>query len=239
MERGILDRERIRSRARTLRSVEDPDALSDAQLENLIFEPGFSTADESNLAAGRGVGMDVVRRNVEALGGSVHIESEPGRGTTLITRLPLTLAIIDGFAMGVGEEVFILPLGTVTECLDFGSTGRLESGLRGVINLRGASLPYARLGELLALPRQTDAREGIVVIEHHGERMGLAVDTLLGERQAVIKPLSRCFQGTAGLAGSTILGDGRVALVLDATTLLRIAADPNSADSLELPVRKA
>ncbi len=139
-------------------------------------------------------------------------------------------------------ESFATEIAQVREVLEFSivtKVPRTPDYMRGVINLRGASLPYARLGELLALPRQTDAREGIVVIEHHGERMGLAVDTLLGERQAVIKPLSRCFQGTAGLAGSTILGDGRVALVLDATTVLRIAADPNSADSLELPVRKA
>jgi two-component system chemotaxis sensor kinase CheA len=217
-----LDRERIAEKARASGLAPNPESLSDPELMRLVLEPGFSTAGAVTDLSGRGVGMDVVRRNVEALRGSVGIESRPGRGATVTLRLPLTLAIIDGFAVGVGGETFVVPMDVVSECLALpeadGSPRR-----RGVVNLRGAALPYVRLRDHFALPAGPSARESVVVTRHEGGELGLVVDALYGESQAVIKPLSRLLGDLPGISGCTILGSGRVALILDLPALWRRA----------------
>jgi two-component system chemotaxis sensor kinase CheA len=218
-----LEREKILRRAVERRLVAESAAasLSDQDVWSFIYEPGFSTRDQVTEVSGRGVGMDEVRRNVEALRGSISVESAAGKGTAITLRLPLTLAIIDGFKVQVAGEVYILPLEAVAECLEL-PAGQ-EHGRTGVINLRGKPLPYLRLREQFGLGGEPPARENVVVVQHAGTAVGLAVDALLGESQTVLKPLGRLFQAVRGVSGSAILGDGRVALILDVAALLREA----------------
>jgi len=220
-----LDRDRIRARAVQMGLAVDAGQLSEADLPALVLEAGFSTVENSSATAGRGVGLDVVRSRIEALGGSVGVESEPGCGTCWRLRLPLTLAIIEGFAIVVGDEVYLLPMDSVTECLDHASVVRQDAGSSGVIQLRGSPLPYLRLRELLRIPGRSSGRESVVVIENEGHRIGLAVDSVLGDRQAVIKPLGRYLRDLPEISGSTVLGNGRVALVLDAGALVARAEE--------------
>ncbi|MFQ5882236.1 MAG: chemotaxis protein CheA [Candidatus Methylomirabilales bacterium] len=216
-----LNRERIVERARSLELVAEPEKLTKAEVYRLVFEPGFSTADTVTDLSGRGVGMDVVRRSIEALRGSVAIDSREGEGTTITIRLPLTLAIIEGFCVGVGRETYVIPLDAVIECLDLPEGERRRVNGCGVINLRGQALPYLRLRDVFGLDGAAPLRENIVVVHHGGGMAGLAVDALHGESQAVIKPLGKLFHGLPGVLGSTILGNGRVALILDVPGLLR------------------
>jgi two-component system chemotaxis sensor kinase CheA len=217
-----LDHERILAHARAKGIVPEGARLTEAEIHNLIFQPGFSTADKVSELSGRGVGLDVVRRNVNALSGSILVESRKGLGTTFTIRLPLTLAIIDGFAVKVGTETYVIPLSSVQECLELPAE-KHSSDEGGVINLRGEALPYVRLRDLFECGGAAPAREKIIVVEYQGGRAGLAADELLGEQQAVIKPLGRLFQGIRGVSGSTILGTGRVALILDVPALCREA----------------
>ncbi|MGE8065869.1 chemotaxis protein CheW [Pseudomonas sp. NPDC089569] len=214
-----LDRQRILSKAMERGLVQPDQLLSDAEVYRLIFEPGFSTAEQVTNLSGRGVGMDVVRRNIELLRGEVEVISEFGRGTTVRIRLPLTLAIIDGFQVRVGEEHFVLPLEQVVECVDLPP----QEGRHHLISLRGEPLPFLRLRELFSITGARSARESLVVLQYGSHRAGLVVDQLVGEFQAVIKPLGMLFQKSRGLSGSTILGDGRVALILDVANLLQRA----------------
>jgi two-component system chemotaxis sensor kinase CheA len=213
-----LDHERILKHARAQGIIPDGTRLTEAEIHNLIFQPGFSTADKVSELSGRGVGLDVVRRNVNALSGAIQVESRKGHGTTFTIRLPLTLAIIDGFAVKVGTETYVIPLSSVQECLELPAE-KHSSNEGGVINLRGEALPYVRLRDLFGCGDATPVREKIIVVEYHGGRAGLAADELLGEQQAVIKPLGQLFQGISGVSGSTILGNGRVALILDVPAL--------------------
>jgi len=151
----------------------------------------------------------------------VAIESRRGEGTAMTLRLPLTLAIIDGFVVGVQDETYVIPLDTVVECLELPVEEWPHGDGRGVLNLRGQALPYVRLREVFGLPSATGGREAVVVVRHDGGRAGLAVDALCGESQTVVKPLGPLFQGLPGIAGSAILGSGRVALILDVTALVR------------------
>jgi two-component system chemotaxis sensor kinase CheA len=213
-----LDHDRILQHARSKGLILEGARLTESEIHNLIFQPGFSTADKVSELSGRGVGLDVVRRNVNALSGAILVESRKGQGTTFTIRLPLTLAIIDGFAVKVGTETYVIPLSSVQECLELPAEKHTsEEG--GVINLRGEALPYVRLRDLFACGGAPATREKIIVVEYHGKRAGLAADELLGEQQAVIKPLGRLFQGISGVSGSTILGSGRVALILDVPAL--------------------
>lgn len=216
-----LNRKRIVERARSQGIVMEPERLTDAEVYRLVFEPGFSTVETVTELSGRGVGMDVVQRNIQALRGSVTIDSQEGKGTTITIRLPLTLAIIEGFCVGAGGETYVIPLDAVVECL--GLPEEEQSGIDGcgVINLRGQALPYLRLRHLFGLGETVSPREDIVVVQHGGRQAGLAVDSLYGETQVVIKPIGRLFRGLPGVAGSTILGSGRVALILDVPSLLR------------------
>jgi two-component system chemotaxis sensor kinase CheA len=218
-----LDRERIIERARSLGIVAEPEKLPDAEIYGLVFEAGFSTAETVTDLSGRGVGMDVVRRNVDALRGSVAIDSRQGEGTTITIRLPLTLAIIEGFGVGVGDETFVIPLEAVLECVELPAREQHQGNGHGVIYLRGRALPYLRLRKLFALGDRASCRENVVVVQHGGGQAGIAVDALYGASQAVIKPLGELFEGLPGIAGSTILGNGRIALILDVPSLLREA----------------
>jgi two-component system chemotaxis sensor kinase CheA len=215
---GGLDRERILRKGIERGLVEAGRTLTDAEVWALIFEPGFSTAEQVTNLSGRGVGMDVVRRNIEALRGSVAIASEAGRGTTVTVRLPLTLAIINGFQVGVGRSIFVVPMDMVDECIEFS----MEPG-HDYTDLRGQVLPFIRLRDLFQVPGTPTARQNIVVVKHAGQKFGLVVDALLGEAQTVIKPLSKMFAQVRGISGSSILGSGDVALILDVPLLMQEA----------------
>jgi two-component system chemotaxis sensor kinase CheA len=216
-----LNRRRIAERARSRGLVADPEKMTDAELHRLIFEPGFSTAEKVTDVSGRGVGMDVVRRNIEALRGTVNLESKEGAGTTLIIRLPLTLAIIEGFLVGVGDETYVLPLDMVVECVELPTDEHDDGAARGIVNLRGKAVPYLRLSHHFGARTTIPSREQIVVIEHHDVRAGLVVDALYGESQTVIKPLGKVFQHLPGVSGTTILGNGHIALILDVPAIIR------------------
>jgi two-component system chemotaxis sensor kinase CheA len=218
---GGIRRDRLRERAKGL--MDDPEKLEDAELLRLVFEPGFTTAEVVTDMSGRGVGMDVVRRNVEALRGSVDLESQEGRGTTVRMRMPLTLAIIEGFLVEAAGEVYVLPLDAVLECVELPAEERGRQEAQGLINLRGSPVPYLRLRHLYSLRGPPAVRENVVILEQSGRRAGLVVDALLGGSQAVIKPLGPLFEGLPGVSGSTILGSGRVSLILDVAALLREA----------------
>jgi two-component system chemotaxis sensor kinase CheA len=216
-----FDAARIGERAIERRLLAPGVTLPEAELLRLVFEPGFSTAATVTELSGRGVGMDVVRRNVEALRGSVAIESRAGRGATVTVRLPLTLAVIEGFLVGVDGETYVLPVTAVLECFEFPRAPR--AGASDVVDLRGAPLACARLRQLFGLGGAPPPRECVVVVQHGGRRAGLVVDRLLGTGQAVIKPLGAPFERLAGISASTILGDGRVALIVDVPAVLGLA----------------
>ncbi|MET0532965.1 MAG: chemotaxis protein CheA [Steroidobacter sp.] len=227
---GGLRREKILNKALERGLVASGQQLTDKQVFALIFEPGFSTADAVTNLSGRGVGMDVVKRNVMALRGTVDIESKEGTGTTVRIRLPLTLAIIEGFLVRVGSSSFVIPLEMVEECVESNFAGAmLESGHR-YIDLRGEVLPFVRLREHFGVSGKAGRRESIVVVRCGNLRAGFVVDDLLGEHQTVIKPLARVFQHVRGLGGSTILADGGIALIIDAPALIaQCQAPPDQA----------
>jgi two-component system, chemotaxis family, sensor kinase CheA len=216
-----LDRRRIAEKAAALGLAPDAARMTDDDLARVVFEPGLTTAERVTEISGRGVGMDVVRRNVEALRGSVSIETEEGAGTTVTIRVPLTLAIIQGFKVGVGDECYILPLDAVVECLELPSGETAAGTPFGIVNLRGKPLPYVRLREHLCTGGERPARENVVVVRHGASTAGIAVDALHGESSTVIKPLGTMFKGIPGVAGSSILGNGKVALIRDVAGLLR------------------
>ncbi|WP_313323171.1 chemotaxis protein CheA [Stutzerimonas nitrititolerans] len=222
---GGLDRERILAKALERGVVQSSEGLTEAEVFQLIFEPGFSTAEAVTNLSGRGVGMDVVRRNIEALRGSVEVESLAGSGTTLRIRLPLTLAIIDGFLTGVGDASYVVPLKSVVECVELTAEQREETCQRRLINLRGEVLPFIRLRDYFDLDGLAGRRENLVVVNYGGHKAGLIVDALLGEYQTVIKPLGRLFANLSGISGSTILGSGEVALILDVPALVQRAVE--------------
>ncbi len=224
---GGLNRERILAKAVERGLVEAGKALSDEEVFALVFEPGFSTAEQVTNLSGRGVGMDVVKRNITALRGSVSIASTEGVGTTVTVRLPLTLAIINGFQVGVGRSVFVIPLDMVEECVEL----RALPG-HDVADLRGQVLPLIRLRQLFAVEGNAGPRQSVVVVKYAGQRAGLVVDSLLGESQTVIKPLGKLFQRLECVSGSSILGSGEVALILDVPALIR-ASPPTVAEAGE------
>jgi two-component system, chemotaxis family, sensor kinase CheA len=227
---GGLQRDKILAKAVARGMVDADNQLSDQEICNLIFEPGFSTADQISNLSGRGVGMDVVRRNIVALRGSIDLHSIEGEGTTMRIRLPLTLAIIDGFLVGVGKASFVIPLDLVVECIELSAEDRRAAADRHYISLRGQVLPYLNLRESFGVEGAPGRRENLVVVQYGGARIGLVVDNLMGEIQTVIKPLGQMFSHVNGIGGSTILGTGEVALILDVPALLRQAA--SSADKV-------
>ena len=218
---GGLKRDRILAKAIERGLLPAGTTLPDREVFNLIFEPGFSTAEAVTNLSGRGVGLDVVKRNVTALRGSIEVSSEEGRGTRFQIHLPLTLAIIDGFLVRLADSTFVVPLDMVDECVEKERDGDQRSAERGYVNLRGQVLPLMRLREVFGIEGVPGQRQNVVVVKYAAKRIGLVVDDLLGEAQTVIKPLGKIFQGLSGISGSTILGDGRVALILDVPALVR------------------
>jgi two-component system, chemotaxis family, sensor kinase CheA len=216
-----MNRDRILAKARERGLVADADQLTDTQVFSLVTAPGLSTAAAVTELSGRGVGMDVVRRRVEAMRGTLEISSAPGTGTTVRLRLPLTVAIIDGFIVGVSGEQYVIPGGAVTECLTANDTD--PTARRGVLSIRGQAVPYVRLRHLFGSGASSAVRESIVIVHADGRQVGLVVDELVGETQAVIKPLSGLFNEVRGVSGTTIMGDGRVSLILDVGPLLDLA----------------
>jgi len=218
-----LDRERILAKARE-RGISAPDSMSDAEVWSLIFEAGFSTANEVTDVSGRGVGMDVVRRNVSGMNGSIDIQSVAGTGTTIAIRLPLTLAIMDGMSVGVGSETYILPLASVVESLQVGVDQIHPVANRGLVaHVRGEYLPVISMHEMFPTggARSERASGIMVIVEIDKKKAALLVDELLGQHQVVVKSLDRNYRRVRGVSGATIMGDGRVAIILDVAALVR------------------
>jgi two-component system chemotaxis sensor kinase CheA len=232
-----MNREKILNKAREREIIGPNQTLTDSEIFGLIFEPGFSTADKITNISGRGVGLDVVKRNITALRGSVEVESREGEGSTFRIRLPLTLAIIDGFLVGVGKSSYVIPLGTVVECIELSEKDRAETVNRQYINLRGGVLPFVRLREQFEISERGGKRENIVVVQYAGQKIGLVVDELMGEFQTVIKPLGSIFKHIKGIGGSTILGSGDVALILDVQSLVALTTAQQNKMQTEEVVR--
>ncbi|MDE4175655.1 chemotaxis protein CheA [Phaeobacter sp. PT47_59] len=218
-----LDAEAIRARA-IERELIDPEAeLSEQDLHHLIFEPGFSTAKVVSSVSGRGVGMDAVKTTIDALGGSIHVLSRAGQGTRITLRLPVTMAIIDGLRVRLGESVYVIPLSAVEECVEMDEAESKRDSGRSLLQIRDEMVPYLELDALFGQTAKPDAGRRVVVVRVDGMRAGLVVDDILGQSQTVIKGLSAYHKDIPGLGGATILGDGRVALIIDVATLIRWA----------------
>ena len=195
-------------------------ALSDQDIYQLIFAPGFSTATNVTNVSGRGVGMDVVKRQIDSLGGSVIIESSPGKGTTITLKIPLTLAIIDGLLVRVGNELYVIPLSVVDGCVEIQRDElQLKQKSRSIITYRQRVLPFIALRDLFNVPGDKPTIEQIVVVNALDTTIGFVVDQVIGDYQTVIKPLGLLFKKNEGLSGATILGDGTVALIIDVNRL--------------------
>jgi two-component system chemotaxis sensor kinase CheA len=226
-----LNKAQLLAKARQKNIIEEGQILSDDEINQLIFHPGFSTADSVSNISGRGVGMDVVKRNILSLRGSVELESEEGTGTVVRIRLPLTLAIIDGFQVGIRDDSYVVPLDMVIECVEYTADKQIESNKgqkSNYFNLRGEVLPLVKLKDhfnYAPLENEQNGRANIVVVHYAGRKAGLVVDRLMGEFQTVIKPLGKLFSEIRGIGGSTILGSGEVALILDVQQLVQDAAE--------------
>lgn len=218
-----LNRDTLIAKAIAKGLIDENHTLSDDEVLALIFEPGLSTATEITNISGRGVGMDVVKRNIEALRGSVSLESAEGQGTKVHVRLPLTLAIIDTFLVTIGDTSFVIPMDMVEEVLELTDLHRQESHGRDHINLRGHILPYINLHKMFDIDNSRTQVQHILVARHSGKSVGLLVDNLLGEVQTVIKSLGRYYRDVRGISGATILGNGTVALILDIPALVKQA----------------
>ncbi len=220
-----LDREKILKKAIEQGLVSDKDELSEERIDNLIFQPGFSTAEQVSDLSGRGVGMDVVKRNISDLGGTVSIQSRQGKGSTVVIRLPLTLAILDGQLASIGEDTYILPLISIIESLQIRPENlKCVTGSTELYRFRDEYIPVMRLNKLLGSQCGTDNLDQglLVVVESEGQHAGLFIDKLQGQQQVVIKSLEANFQQLEGVSGATILGDGRVALILDIPGLVQL-----------------
>lgn len=219
--RGI-NRERVRAKAESSGIIQPGAQLMDQELLQLIFQPGFSTAQQITNLSGRGVGMDVVKKTVEALRGVIDIRSEEGKGSEISLRIPLTLAIIDGLLVRVGTGCYVIPLSAVEECLELSIEDDLRSRGRSFISLRDSLVPFLRLRDMFRTGTQPDPYQKVVVISTGNERVGLVVDQIIGDHQTVIKAMSRLHHDVVTFSGATILGDGSVALILDVTNLVSI-----------------
>jgi len=219
-----LDREIIMEKALSRGLISTSAGLSDSDVFNLVFHPGFSTVQSVTSISGRGVGMDVVRRQIDSLRGSVKIESEKGRGTTVIMSLPLTLAIIDGLVVQVGKNRYIVPVAVVSECME----QPLDTN-RNLMSFRGVLIPYIRIRDFFDITGERLAVEQIIVVNVEGQQIGIVVDKIIGTHQAVIKSLGKSYKDAEGLSGATIMGDGTVALILDVVHLVSCAKREQSA----------
>jgi two-component system chemotaxis sensor kinase CheA len=221
-----LNRERILAQARK-KGMAVTDGMTDNDVWQLIYAPGFSTAIAITDVSGRGVGMDVVKKNIESIGGRVDVNSREGQGCTVSIRLPLTLAILDGMSIAVGEQIYIIPLSFIVESFQ-PAKGDINgiSGQQGqVVHVRGEYLPLISLHKVFNIPTMiTDPTEGILVLlETEGKKVALFVDELVGQHQVVIKSLETNYRKVLGMSGATIMGDGRVAMIMDVGALVKMA----------------
>jgi two-component system, chemotaxis family, sensor kinase CheA len=218
-----LDPEKIAAKARALGLISDTEALDPAKAQQIIFMSGFSTADRVSDLSGRGVGLDVVRENITSLGGRVEVASAPGKGSTFLIRLPLTLAIVEGMFVQVGLDTFVLPLAFITECMQSNEHAiKRIAGEGTVVEVRGEYLPIVELRRICNIANGAEVNKGVfVLMEADNKRVALLVDALIGQDQVVIKSLETNYRKVDHLAGATILGDGRVALILDANSIVR------------------
>jgi two-component system chemotaxis sensor kinase CheA len=219
-----IDPVALRAKAVEKQLIAADASLSESEILNLIFRPGLSTAKEVTNISGRGVGMDVVKRQIETLRGTIHVTSAPGQGTTIALTLPLTLAIIDGLLIQVGGDQFIVPMSAVTENVELTRADRGRNNGRNVFAVRGELIPYIDLRAHFAIGGQPPDIEKIVIVRHQDQRVGLTVDRVLGSHQTVIQSLGRFYKGTEVVSGATITGDGRVALILDIAGLVRFTS---------------
>jgi two-component system chemotaxis sensor kinase CheA len=218
-----LDRDTIRSRAESHGLLTPLVSYSDKEVFKQIFQPGFTTVHKVSDMSGRGVGMDVVKRVIDKLQGTIEIHSQPGQGTKIDLQVPLTLAIIDGLMIDVGDNFFILPLGLVEEVVELQQARGDSTTENNILNIRDAIVPYVFLREVLNINNRSDDIERVVIVSNGGERVGLVVDRVVGQHQTVIKGLGKAYEKVSNFSGSTILGDGTVALILDVPDLLRYA----------------
>lgn len=237
---GGLNTEKILAKAKSSGLVNNEDSLTEEQVHDLVFQPGFSTADQVSDVSGRGVGMDVVRRNIRSLGGTVDVRSKEGEGSTFTIRLPLTLAILDGQLISVGKEIYIVPLVSIVESVQVNKDKvNVISGRGEVYKLRDDYIPIVRLHHVFGLQADSTTLDKglLVVVEAEGKKVAMFVDDLLAQQQVVIKSLETNYKKVEGLSGATILGDGTVALILDVVGLFdlskKIATHPGFMDSLE------
>jgi two-component system chemotaxis sensor kinase CheA len=218
-----LDEAAIHQRAVELGLVKPDTSPGEQEIQQFIFSAGFSTAETVTGVSGRGVGMDVVRRNIESLRGSIDVQSRKGLGTRITLKIPLTLAIIDGLLVKIEAEHFVFPLSIVEECIELTHEDVKAAHGRNIVNLREEVLPYIRLREQFQVEGEEPPIQQVVVTDTESQRVGFVVDTVVGEHQTVIKPLGRAYRNVQGISGATILGDGTVALILDAPKLFRMA----------------
>ena len=234
---GGIDAERVVKKAREKGLIAAEGHLSEDEINNLIFLPGFSTASNVSDLSGRGVGMDVVRRNVQELGGRITLKSTLGKGMTIQLSLPLTLAVMDGMIVKAAAETYVMPISGIVECIrPPASEFHALLGTRGALRLRGAVVPIVFLGELLNLPTKSESTEEstVIILEtSEGVRLGVVVDQLCGHQQVVIKSIEENYRAVPGIAGATILGDGHVAFILDAERLSELARIPRPASRAE------
>ena len=218
-----LDRNRIRAKAEEQGLLAAGTAITDAELYQFLFHPGFSTAKEISAVSGRGVGMDVVKRTIESMRGGIDISTTPGRGTEITLRLPLTLAIIEGLLVRVGNGRYALPLSAVEECVELSHDNDTRSQGRSFLNIRGDLVPFLRLREIFETETEADPYQKVVIVSSGDLRVGLVVDQIIGSHQTVIKSLSKLHADAETFSGATILGDGTVALILDIAHLVELA----------------
>jgi two-component system chemotaxis sensor kinase CheA len=215
-----LNSQRIRAKAEENGLIAPGAIVSESELHQLIFHPGFSTAQQVSSLSGRGVGMDVVRRTIEGMRGAIDIATEPGKGTTLTLRLPLTLAIIEGLLVRVADARYVVPLTAVEECVELSAEADSRSKGRSFLNIRGDLVPFLRLRELFGETGDSDLHQKVVIVSQAETRVGLVVDQIIGSHQTVIKSLSKLHADAPSFSGATILGDGAVALILDVPQLI-------------------
>jgi two-component system chemotaxis sensor kinase CheA len=230
-----LDPEAIRAKALEKKLIAPAAVLTREEIFNLVFLPGLSTAKQITSVSGRGVGMDVVRRQIDALRGSIQLASTVGKGTTVSLTLPLTLAIIDGLLIEIGPDQFIIPMAAVAENVELTRAERCRNNGRNLITVRGELISYLRLREVFEADGEQLDLEKVVIIHHGGERVGLVVDRVLGSRQTVIQSLGRFYRDIEVASGATIMGDGRVAIILDPAGLIRHTGRPDARGPLKKP----
>ena len=218
-----LNAEAIRRKAVERGLLAADDIVPDSELHQLIFAPGFSTAEAVTSVSGRGVGMDAVLSTVTALRGSVDVQSRPGLGTSVTLRLPLTLAIIDGLLVRLGQSNYVIPLSSVEECVEFDATEKTRESGRTMLQIREHLVPFLDLADVFNQASSQELRRRVIIVKSGGARVGLVVDDILGQHQTVIKPLGPYHSGVSGFSGATILGDGSVALIADVAILARSA----------------